>query len=58
MAAEKVFEDMKKRGLTKVALFSETSGFGQSGKKETEASPPSTASPWWPTRPTGRRTPT
>lgn len=36
MAAEKVFEDMKKRNLTKVALFSETSGFGQSGKKETE----------------------
>ena len=36
MAAEKVFEDMKKRGLTKVALFSETSGFGQSGRKETE----------------------
>ena len=37
MAAEKVFEDMKKNNLTKVALFSETSGFGQSGKKETEA---------------------
>ncbi|OGA97581.1 MAG: ABC transporter substrate-binding protein, partial [Burkholderiales bacterium RIFCSPHIGHO2_12_FULL_61_11] len=37
MAAEKVFEDMKKRGLTKVALFSETSGFGQSGKKEAMA---------------------
>lgn len=36
MAAEKVFEDMKKRGLSKVALFSETSGFGQSGKKEAE----------------------
>ena len=36
MAAEKVFEDMKKQNLTKVALFSETSGFGQSGKKETE----------------------
>lgn len=36
MAAEKVFEDMKKHGITKVALFSETSGFGQSGKKETE----------------------
>lgn len=36
MAAEKVFEDMKKRGFTKVALLSETSGFGQSGKKETE----------------------
>lgn len=37
MAAERVFDDMKKRGLTKVALLSETSGFGQSGKKETEA---------------------
>ena len=36
MAAEKVFEDMKKHNITKVALFSETSGFGQSGKKETE----------------------
>ncbi|MFZ4624242.1 MAG: ABC transporter substrate-binding protein [Rhodoferax sp.] len=36
MAAEKVFEDMKKRGLSKLALLSETSGFGQSGKKETE----------------------
>ncbi|MBY0454202.1 MAG: ABC transporter substrate-binding protein [Burkholderiaceae bacterium] len=37
MAAEKVFDDMKKRGISKVALLSETSGFGQSGKKETEA---------------------
>lgn len=37
MAAEKVFEDMKKHNISKVALFSETSGFGQSGKKETEA---------------------
>jgi branched-chain amino acid transport system substrate-binding protein len=37
MAAEKVFEDMKKRGLTKIALLSETSGFGASGKKESEA---------------------
>lgn len=36
MAAEKVFEDMKKRGLTKVALLSETSGFGSSGKKQSE----------------------
>ena len=34
MAAERVFQDMKKRGLTKVALLSETSGFGQSGRKE------------------------
>ncbi|MRR49319.1 MAG: ABC transporter substrate-binding protein [Rhodocyclaceae bacterium] len=37
MAAEKVFEDMKKHGITQVGLLSETSGFGQSGKKETEA---------------------
>ncbi|GAB4435856.1 MAG: ABC transporter substrate-binding protein [Rhodocyclaceae bacterium] len=37
MAAEKAFEDMKKRGFTKVALLSETSGFGQSGRKETLA---------------------
>jgi branched-chain amino acid transport system substrate-binding protein len=36
MAAEKVFDDMKKRGISKVALLSETSGFGQSGRKETE----------------------
>ena len=37
MAAEKVFEDMKKRGLTRVGLLSENSAFGQSGKKETLA---------------------
>ena len=37
MAAEKIYEDMKKRGITKVALLSETSGFGQSGRKESEA---------------------
>lgn len=40
MAAEKVFADMKKRGLTKVALLSETSGFGQSGRKEAQAVAP------------------
>ncbi|MFV0281553.1 MAG: ABC transporter substrate-binding protein [Rhodoblastus sp.] len=37
MAAERVFGDMKKRGLTKIALLSETSGFGQSGRKESLA---------------------
>lgn len=37
MAAEKVFEDMKKRGISKVGLLSETSGFGASGRKETQA---------------------
>src|SRR3989304_2618205 len=34
MAAEKVFEDMKKRGLTRVGLLSENSAFGHAGKKE------------------------
>ncbi|GGE60844.1 ABC transporter substrate-binding protein [Massilia psychrophila] len=37
MAAEKVFEDMKKRGINKVGLLSETSGFGASGRKEAQA---------------------
>jgi branched-chain amino acid transport system substrate-binding protein len=36
MAAEKVFTDMKARGISKVALLSETSGFGQSGMKEAQ----------------------
>ncbi|CAA7624163.1 ABC transporter substrate-binding protein [Magnetospirillum sp. UT-4] len=31
MAAEKVFADMKKRGITKVAMISEDAGFGKSG---------------------------
>jgi branched-chain amino acid transport system substrate-binding protein len=31
MAAEKVFGDMKKRGITKIALISEDAGFGKSG---------------------------
>lgn len=34
MAAEKVFEDMQKRGITKIGLLSDTGGFGQSGYKE------------------------
>ncbi len=37
MAAEKVFADMKTRRISKVGLLSETSGFGQSGRKETLA---------------------
>jgi len=37
MAAEKVFLDMQKRGLKSLALISETSGFGASGRKETLA---------------------
>lgn len=37
LAAERVLADMKKRGLTKVALLSDTAGFGQSGKAQTES---------------------
>lgn len=37
MAAEKVFAEMKARGISKVGLLSETSGFGQSGRKEAQA---------------------
>ncbi len=40
MAAEKVFTEMKRLGLTKIGLLSETSGFGQSGSKETQAVAP------------------
>lgn len=35
--AEKVLVDMQKRGLTSIALLSETSGYGQSGRKETQS---------------------
>ncbi|MCP5418939.1 MAG: ABC transporter substrate-binding protein [Gammaproteobacteria bacterium] len=35
MAAAKIMEDMKKRGYTKIALLSETSGFGRSGREQT-----------------------
>jgi len=37
MAAQKIFEDMKKRGLTKVALISEDAGFGKSGRDQSVA---------------------
>lgn len=35
MAAQKVLEDMKKRGFTQFALLSDTGGFGKSGRAET-----------------------
>ncbi|CAA7611390.1 putative ABC transporter, branched-chain amino acid-binding protein [Candidatus Terasakiella magnetica] len=35
MAAQKVLEDMKKRGLANFALLSDTGGFGKSGHDET-----------------------
>ncbi len=34
MAAEKVFADMKKRGITKIGLISEDAGFGKSGHEQ------------------------
>lgn len=37
MAAEKIFADMKRNGISKIALLAETSGFGQSGAKEAKA---------------------
>lgn len=40
MAAEKVFSDMKKRGLTKIALISEDAGFGKSGHDQSVAVAP------------------
>lgn len=35
MAAQKVLEDMKRRGFTQFALLSDTGGFGKSGRTET-----------------------
>jgi branched-chain amino acid transport system substrate-binding protein len=40
MMAEKVFVDMKSRGLTKVALLSEDSAFGKSGRDQILAAAP------------------
>ncbi|MEW8014855.1 MAG: ABC transporter substrate-binding protein [Candidatus Sedimenticola endophacoides] len=40
MAAAKIFEDMKKRGITKVALISGDGGFGKSGRTQTLALAP------------------
>ncbi|CAK0776231.1 branched-chain amino acid transport system substrate-binding protein [uncultured Gammaproteobacteria bacterium] len=37
LAAEKVFADMKKRGITKVGLISEDAGFGKSGREQSLA---------------------
>lgn len=35
MASEKIMADMKKRGITKIALLSEDAGFGKSGREQT-----------------------
>ncbi len=40
MAAAKIFEDMKKRGITKVALISGNGGFDKSGRAQTLALAP------------------
>ncbi|KIL99462.1 Branched-chain amino acid ABC transporter amino acid-binding protein [Paramagnetospirillum magnetotacticum MS-1] len=36
MAAEKVFSDMKKRGITKIGMISEDAGFGKSGHDQSK----------------------
>ncbi len=41
MAAEKIYEDMNKRGITKVALISGNGGFGKSGRNQSLALAPS-----------------
>ncbi len=40
MAAAKIFEDMKKRGVSKIALISGSGGFGKSGRAQTLALAP------------------
>jgi branched-chain amino acid transport system substrate-binding protein len=37
MVAERILQDMKERGIKQIALLTETSGFGQSGRKEVNA---------------------
>jgi branched-chain amino acid transport system substrate-binding protein len=34
MVAERILQDMKERGVARIVMLSETSGFGQSGRKE------------------------
>jgi branched-chain amino acid transport system substrate-binding protein len=41
MIADRVLQDMKKKGLTKIGMLVENTGYGQSGKKETIALAPS-----------------
>jgi branched-chain amino acid transport system substrate-binding protein len=38
--AARLFEDMKKRGISKLGLLTDTSGFGQSGRKELQLMAP------------------
>jgi branched-chain amino acid transport system substrate-binding protein len=40
MAAEKIFEDMQKRGISKIGLISGTGGFGKSGREQSLAVAP------------------
>lgn len=40
MAAEKVFTDLRKKGITKIGLISENAGFGKSGHDQTVAVAP------------------
>jgi branched-chain amino acid transport system substrate-binding protein len=39
-AVERVFEDMKRRGISRIGVLTETSGYGQSGRKEIQTAAP------------------
>ena len=59
MACEKIFVDMRARGIERIALISGPGGFDKSMRGEClEGAPRSTASRSSPTRPTARATPT
>ena len=55
MACQKIFEDMKARGITKIGMISGTDGFGDSMREQCLTWWASTASKSSPTRPTARR---
>lgn len=38
LVAERILQDMKDKGIARIGLLSETSGFGQSGRKEVQGS--------------------
>src|SRR5450830_889786 len=58
MAAEKVFEDMKKRGISKVGCCRRRAALAPPAARKPRPWPPNTASPWSPMKPTARKTPT
>ena len=58
MSCGKIFEDLKKRNLTKIAMISGTDGWGKAMRAECLKMAPSPASASSKTKPTARRIPT